>query len=191
MAREYWKPGNMLYPLPAVMVSCQRPGEKPNIVTVAWAGTVCSDPAMLSISVRPSRYSHDIIEETGEFVVNLIDEKTTRAMDYCGVKSGRDIDKFKECHLTAIPSKTVSAPSIEECPVSIECRVKQILRLGSHDMFVAEVTAVSVEDKYMDAKGKFHLNDLGLTAYSHGEYFTLGKKLGKFGYSVEGTGRKR
>ncbi|MBR6350205.1 MAG: flavin reductase family protein [Lachnospiraceae bacterium] len=191
MAREYWKPGNMLYPLPAVMVSCQRPGEKPNIVTVAWAGTVCSDPAMLSISVRPSRYSHDIIEETGEFVVNLIDEKTTRAMDFCGVKSGRDIDKFKECHLTAIPSKTVSAPSIEECPVSIECRVKQILRLGSHDMFVAEVTAVSVEDKYMDAKGKFHLNDLGLTAYSHGEYFTLGKKLGKFGYSVEGTGRKR
>lgn len=191
MAREYWKPGNMLYPLPAVMVSCQRPGEKPNIVTVAWAGTVCSDPAMLSISVRPSRYSHDIIEETGEFVVNLIDEKTARAMDYCGVKSGRDIDKFKECHLTAIPSKTVSAPSIEECPVSIECRVKQILRLGSHDMFVAEVTAVSVEDKYMDAKGKFHLNDLGLTAYSHGEYFTLGKKLGKFGYSVEGTGRKR
>ena len=146
MAREYWKPGNMLYPLPAVMVSCQRPGEKPNIVTVAWAGTVCSDPAMLSISVRPSRYSHDIIEETGEFVVNLIDEKTTRAMDFCGVKSGRDIDKFKECHLTAIPSKTVSAPSIEECPVSIECRVKQILRLGSHDMFVAEVTAVSVED---------------------------------------------
>ena len=191
MAREYWKPGNMLYPLPAVMVSCQRPGEKPNIVTVAWAGTVCSDPAMLSISVRPSRYSHDIIKETGEFVVNLIDEKTTRAMDWCGVKSGRDVDKFKECNLTPIPSKTVSAPSIGECPVSIECKVKQVLELGSHDMFIAEVTAVSVEGKHMDKNGKFHLNDLGLTVYSHGEYFTLGRRLGKFGYSVEGTGRKR
>ena len=190
MAREYWKPGNMLYPLPAVMVSCQRPGEKPNIITIAWAGTICSDPAMVSISIQKIRHSHDIIMETGEFVINLVDEKNTFAMDYCGVKSGRDVDKFKECGLSAIPSKTVSAPSIAECPVSIECKVKQMLELGSHDMFIAEVTAVSVEDEYMDEKGKFRLNDLGLTAYSHGEYFTLGNKIGKFGYSVEGTRKK-
>ena len=185
MAREYWKPGNMLYPLPAVMVSCQRPGEKPNIVTIAWAGTICSDPPMLSISVQPIRYSYDILCETKEFVVNLVDEKTTYAMDWCGVKSGRDFDKFKEMNLTAIPSKTVACPSIEECPVSIECKVKDIIHLGTHDMFISEVTAVSVNDKYMDESGRFDMGAIGLTAYNHGEYFSLGKKLGKFGYSVK------
>lgn len=185
MAREYWKPGNMLYPLPAVMVSCAREGEAPNIITIGWAGTICSDPPMLYISVRPERYSHDIIEETGEFVVNLINKELTFATDYCGVKSGRDVNKFKEMKLTAIPSKTVKAPSIKESPVSIECKVTDVKRLGSHDMYIAEVTAVSVENEYMNNDGRFELNELGLMAYSHGEYFELGEKLGKFGYSVQ------
>lgn len=183
--REYWKPRNMLYPVPAVMVSCQRPGEKPNIITIAWAGTVCSEPAMLSVSVRRERYSYDIIKETGEFVVNLTTKELTRAADYCGVKSGRDIDKYAELHLTPSISKTVEAPGIAESPVSLECRVKQILELGSHDMFLAEVTAVSVNPDYLDENGKFHLNELGLAAYSHGEYFELGEKIGKFGYSIQ------
>ena len=174
----------MLNPLPAVMVSCQRPGDKPNIITLAWVGTVCSDPPMVSVSIRPDRYSHDIIAETKEFVINLVDEKRAWAMDWCGVKSGRDFDKFKEMNVTPAPSKTVDAPGISECPVSLECKVKEMLPLGSHDMFVAEITAVSVEDAYMDENGKFNLNDLGLVSFSHGEYFVLGKQVGKFGYSV-------
>ena len=185
MEREFWKPGNMLYPVPAVMISCKRPEERPNIITVAWAGTICSDPAMVSISVRKERYSYDIIKETGEFVINLTTNDLTFATDYCGVKSGREVDKFKEMHLTPCESKTIAAPGIAESPVSIECKVKQIIELGSHDMFLAEVTAVSVNPKYMDEKGKFHLNDIGLIAYSHGEYFELGKKIGSFGYSVK------
>lgn len=185
MEREYWKAGNMLYPVPAVMVSCQRPGERPNIVTIAWAGTICSDPAMVSISVRKERYSYDIIKETGEFVINLTTNDLTFATDYCGVKSGRDVDKFKEMKLTPSKSKTIAAPGLAESPVSLECKVKQVIELGSHDMFLAEVTAVSVDSKYMDEKGKFHLNDIGLTAYSHGEYFKLGEKIGSFGYSVK------
>ncbi|MCC8149998.1 MAG: flavin reductase family protein [Lachnospiraceae bacterium] len=185
MAREYWKPGNMLYPVPAVMVSCQRPGEKPNIITIAWAGTICSDPAMVSISVRKERYSYDIIRETGEFVMNLNTKDLTYATDYCGVKSGRDVDKFSALHLTPSASKTVAAPGIAESPVSLECKVTQSIELGSHVMFLAEVTAVSVDPAHMDEKGKFHLNDLGLVAYSHGEYFELGEKIGKFGYSVQ------
>ena len=168
MEREYWKAGNMLYPVPAVMISCQRPGERPNIITVAWTGTICSDPAMVSISVRKERYSYDIIRETGEFVINLTTNDLTFATDYCGVKSGKDVDKFKEMNLTPSKSKTISAPGISESPVSLECKVKQVLELGSHDMFLAEVTAVSVDPKYMDEIGKFHLNDIGLTAYSHG-----------------------
>lgn len=191
MARDYWKPGNMLYPLPAVMVSCQREGEKPNIITIAWAGTVCSDPPMVSISVRKERYSYAIIRDTKEFVINLTTKRLVHAADYCGVRSGRDIDKFNALHLTPGRSKTVQAPRIEESPVNIECRVTQVIELGSHDMFLAEVTAVAIDPKYMDKTGKFHLNDLGLAAYSHGEYFELGKKLGKFGYSVrkkKGTG---
>lgn len=184
MAREFWKPGNLLNPLPAVMISCQRPGEKPNIITLAWVGTVCSDPPMVSISIRPERYSHDIIAETGEFVINLVDEKNAKAMDWCGVKSGRDFDKFREMHLTADASKTVAAPGIAECPVCLECKVKEVLELGSHDMFVAEITAVSVDDSYLDEDGRFKMNELGLIAYNHGEYFTLGRRVGKFGYSV-------
>lgn len=184
MAKQTWKPGNMLYPVPAVMVSCQREGGKPNIITVAWAGTICSDPAMLSISVRKNRYSYDIIKETKEFVVNLTTNQLCRATDYCGVRSGRDVDKFQEMHLTPQPSEKVKAPGIAESPVNIECRVTQVLELGTHDMFLAEVVAVRVDDDYMDEKGRFDLNAADLVTYSHGEYFTLGKKLGTFGYSV-------
>ena len=185
MSREYWKPGNMLYPVPAVMVSCGRKGENPNIITVAWAGTVCSDPPMVSISVRKERYSYEIIRETGEFVINLVNRELVRAADYCGVKSGRDTDKFKEMGLTAQPSRYVGAPGIGESPVNLECRVTNRLELGSHDMFLARVEGVAIDGKYMDEKGKFHLNDSGLVSYSHGEYFELGKKLGSFGYSVK------
>jgi len=182
--KQEWKPGNMLYPLPAVMVSCQREGEKPNIITLAWVGTICSDPAMVSVSIRPERHSYNIIKETGEFVINLTTKDLTYATDYCGVKSGRDIDKFKEMNLTATPSFKVACPSIGESPVNIECKVKEIVKLGSHDMFIAEVVSVGVSEEYMDENGKFELNELGLMAYSHGEYFSLGEKLGKFGYSV-------
>ena len=182
--KELWKPGNMLYPIPAVMVSCQREGEKPNIITVAWAGNVCSSPAMLSISVRKERYSYDILKETGEFVVNLTNRNLAYATDWCGVRSGKDYDKFKEMHLTPLKSRFVSAPGIAESPVNIECKVKNILELGSHDMFVAEVLGVTVDEKLLDSKGKFDLRAADLISYSHGEYFTLGDKIGKFGYSV-------
>ncbi len=175
----------MLYPLPAVMVSCARAGEKPNIITVAWAGTVCSSPAMVSISVRPERYSHDIIEESGEFVINLVTEKLIRSCDWCGVKSGRDVDKFESCRLTARRAeKLTSAPVIGESPVNIECRVTQQIPLGSHDLFLAEVVSVDIDPSYMDEKGRFELNRSGLITYSHGEYYTLGRKVGSFGYSV-------
>lgn len=182
--KQEWKPGNMLYPLPAVMVSCQRPGEKPNIITLAWAGTICSDPAMVSISIRPERHSYGIIKETKEFVINLTTKDLTFATDYCGVKSGRDIDKFKEMKLTPTPSFKVGCPSIGESPVNIECKVREIIPLGTHDMFIADVVSVGVSEDYMNESGKFELNETNLMAYSHGEYFTLGEKLGKFGYSV-------
>ena len=187
MAKQNWKPGNMLYPLPVVMVSCNRQGERPNIITVAWTGTICSDPAMLSISVRKERHSHSIIEETGEFVINLVTEELTFATDYCGVRSGRDVDKFKEMGLTPVPSEKVGAVKIAESPVNLECKVKEVKRLGSHDMFIAEIVNVTVDDRYMDETGKFNLNSANLVAYSHGEYFLLGKKIGKFGYSVQKT----
>ena len=191
MGRQNWKPGNMLYPVPAVMVSCKRPGEKANIITVAWAGTICSDPAMVSISVRPDRYSHNIIEETGEFVINLVTEKLAYATDFCGVRSGRDIDKFAQMHLTELPSSVVAAPGIKESPVCIECKVREIKRLGSHDMFIADVTDVWAEDSYMDDNGKFLLNDTGIVTYSHGEYYGLGDRLGTFGYSVKKHSKKK
>lgn len=181
----------MLYPVPAVMVSCGRPGEKPNIITVAWAGTICSDPAMVSISVRRERYSYNILMETGEFVINLVNRPLVRAADYCGVRSGRDVDKFQEMHLTPFPSAKVGAPGIEESPLNLECRVRQVIPLGTHDMFLADVVGVTVDEQYLDEKGTFHLNDSGLVAYSHGTYFELGKKLGTFGFSVKRTGKKR
>ncbi len=184
MAKQTWKGGNMLYPLPAVMVSCQREGEKPNIITVAWVGTVCTNPAMVSISIRPERYSYDIIKESGSFVLNLTPARLVRAMDFCGVRSGRDIDKFAHLHLTAEPSAKVSAPLIAECPVNIECSVQQIIPLGSHHMFLARVEAVNVDEAFLDEKGKLELGRADLTVYSHGEYYALGKQLGTFGYSV-------
>lgn len=189
--KEAWKPGNMLYPVPAVMVSCGRPGEKPNIITVAWAGTVCSDPAMVSISVRKQRYSYNIIKDTREFVVNLVTKDLVYAADYCGVKSGKDTDKFKDMHLTPLESLCIQAPGIVESPVNLECRVRQVIELGSHDMFLAEVAGVTVDKERIDEKGRFHLNDAGLVAYSHGEYYLLGEKLGKFGYSVQKKGRRK
>lgn len=185
MGKQTFKPGNMLYPLPVIMVSCQRADEKPNIITLAWAGTICSDPAMVSISIRPERHSYNIIRETGEFVINLTTEELAFATDLCGVKSGRDVDKFKLTGLTPFASKVVKAPSIAESPVNIECKVKDILEYGSHHVFTAEVVNVTVDDKYMDENGKFNLNSSKVIAYSHGEYIGLGKKLGKFGYSVK------
>lgn len=184
MAKEHWKPGNMLYPVPAVMVSCQGADKRPNILTVAWAGTVCSDPAMVSISVRPERFSYDLIHQSKEFVINLVTADLVFAADYCGVKSGRDVDKFKEMHLTPLPSQKVTAPGIQESPVNIECKVVQEISLGTHTMFLAEVVGVTVDDRYLDEKGSFRLNDAELVSYSHGEYFLLGKKVGSFGYSV-------
>lgn len=185
MGKQSWKPGNMLYPLPVVMISVADKEGNKNIITVAWAGTICSDPPMVSISVRPERYSYSMIKETGEFVVNLTTEKLCYATDYCGVRSGRDVDKFKEMGLTAIPAETVGAPMIKESPVNIECRVREIKPLGTHDMFIAEVTAVHADEAFIDKNNKFHLNDASLVVYSHGTYHSLGKQLGSFGYSVK------
>lgn len=184
MGKQSWKPGNMLYPLPAVLVTVADKQGNQNIFTVAWAGTVCSDPAMVSISVRPERYSYHMIEETGEYVINLTTEKLTYATDYCGVKSGRDVDKFKEMKLTPVAADKVSAPLLAESPVNIECKVKEIIKLGTHDMFLAEVVAVHADEAYMDEKGKFSLTKAHPMVYSHGTYFSLGKELGTFGYSV-------
>lgn len=185
MEKEIWRPGNMLYPLPVVMVSCARPGEKPNIITLAWAGTICSDPAMLSVSIRPERYSYDIIKETGEFVVNLTTRELAYATDYAGVKSGRDVDKFKELNLTPAAANKVSCPVIAESPVNIECKVKDIIPLGTHDCFLAEVVCVQADKKYMDEKGKFCFEKADPIVYSHGQYYTLGDHLGGFGMSVK------
>ena len=185
MAKQQWKPGNMLYPLPAVMVSVRDNEGKDNIITVAWAGTVCTNPPMVSISVRPERYSYHMIEESGVFVINLTTEALTYATDYCGVRSGKDVDKFKEMGLTAIPASVVKAPMIWESPVNIECKVREVKPLGSHDMFLADVVAVHADEKYMDEKHKFHLEQAEPIIYSHGTYFACGEQLGTFGYSVK------
>ena len=185
MAKQSFKPGNMLYPLPVVMVSVADRAGNPNIVTIAWAGTVCSDPPMVSVSVRPERYSHHMIKETGEFVINLTTKELAFATDYCGVKSGRDVDKFKEMRLTPVPADIVAAPMIGESPVNIECRVTEVKKLGSHDMFLSEVVAVHADEKYMDEKNRFDLMKARPIVYSHGAYFVCGEKLGTFGYSVK------
>lgn len=185
MGKQLWKPGNMLYPLPVVMVSLADRDGRPNIITLAWVGTVCTNPPMVSISVRPERYSYPILKETGEFVINLTTKELAFATDYCGVKSGRDVDKFKEMGLTPIPASEVKAPMIKESPVNIECKVRQILPLGSHDMFLADVVAVHADEKYMDEKHKFHLGQAEPIIYSHGSYFGCGELLGTFGYSVK------
>ena len=174
----------MIYPLPAVLVSCGATPDEYNMLTVAWTGTICSDPAMCYISVRPERHSYEIIKRTGEFVINLTTEALARATDWCGVRSGKDYNKWEQMGLTPVPATVVKAPIIEQSPVSIECRVKQIIPLGTHDMFIAEVVNVVVDEQYLDEKGKFDMVRAGLMAYSHGEYFTLGKSLGHFGWSV-------
>ena len=191
--RQIWRPGNMLYPVPAVMVSAADGNGGSNIITVAWAGTVCSDPVMLSISVRPERYSYDIIRTSGEFVVNLTTRSLARAADYCGVRSGRDVDKWKETGLMPVSAFKVSAPLIGESPISLECQVRQVLELGSHHMFLAEVMAVDVDPAYLDEKGTLHLERADLIAYCHGRYRALGEELGRFGYSVKKIvkGRKK
>lgn len=190
MGKAIWKPGTVLYPVPAVMVSCGTMEEK-NIITVAWTGTINSDPAMTYVSIRPGRHSHDIIKNNGEFVINLVTERLAYACDFCGVRSGRDMDKFAEMHLTAQPGNVVSAPIIAESPVNIECKVKEILPLGTHDMFLAEVVSVQVSDEYMDESGKFHFDKTKPICYSHGAYYGLGKKLGTFGYSVRKKTEKK
>lgn len=183
--KQTWKPGNMLYPLPAVMVSATDGEGRDNIITVAWVGTVCTNPPMVSISLRPSRFSYDMIKSTGEFVINLTTEKLAFAADYCGVRSGRDVDKFQEMNLTKEKGDFVKAPMIQESPVSIECRVTQILKLGSHHMFLADVLAVHADQAYMDSNNKFRLDKTHPMVYSHGEYLGLGRTLGTFGYSVK------
>lgn len=183
--KETWKPGNMLYPLPAVMVSVTDGQGNDNIITVAWTGTICTNPPMVYISVRPSRYSYEMLKKTGEFVINLTTEELAFATDYCGVRSGRDVDKFKEAHLTKEPAQFVKAPMIQESPVSIECRVTEVKELGSHHMFLAEVLAVHAQQEYIDKNNKFQLNKAKPIVYSHGEYLGTGKSLGTFGYSVK------
>ena len=185
MGKQNWKPGNMLNPVPVVMVSVADKKGNNNIITVAWAGTICTNPPMLSISVRPERHSYNIIKETGEFVVNLTTEELAFACDYCGVTSGRDVNKYEKLNLTPLKMQNVNAPGIAESPVNIECKVREIKELGSHHMFIADVVGVTVEDKYMDEKNKFNINETGLVMYSHGEYFAMGEKLGKFGYSIQ------
>ena len=183
--KKSWKPGNMLSPAPAVLVSCGGTKEwKPNLITVAWAGTVCTNPPMLSISIRPERYSYEIIRKTGEFVVNLPTVKQVKATDWCGVVSGRDHDKFEKTGLTPAPALQTGCPIVLECPVNIECRVTQTLELGSHTMFIAEVVAVQVSSELIDAKGKLCLEKAGLIVFMHGAYFALGSYLGHFGFSV-------
>ena len=190
MGKRQFKPGNLLYPVPAVLVSAADKDGNSNLITVAWAGTICSDPPMLSISVRPERYSYHMIRETGEFVVNLTTEELVRAVDFCGVKSGRDTDKWKETGLTPEKASVVHGPLGRQSPVKLECRVLRVDELGSHHMFIAQVVAVDVDEKYMDEKDQFHLSAAKPLAYSHGRYYGLGECLGFFGYSVQKKGRR-
>ncbi|MBR2901525.1 MAG: flavin reductase family protein [Clostridia bacterium] len=183
MAKIKWKGGALLSPLPAVLVSCGN-GEIDNVFTVAWTGIVCTKPPMLSISVRKERFSYDLIDKSGEFCVNLTPESLVRAVDYCGVRSGRDTDKFKEMKLTKTESFELSCPSIAECPITLECKVNRKIELGSHDMFIADIVAVGADEELIDEKGRLMLEKARLLSYSHGDYFSLGKKIGDFGFSV-------
>ena len=184
--KHHWRPGPMIYPLPAVLVSCGATPEEYNVLTVAWTGTICSDPAMCYISVRKERYSYEILCKNREFVINLTTKELAFATDWCGVRSGKNFRKFEEMHLTPGESKMVKAPIIQEAPLSIECKVKEIVPLGSHDMFVAEVVNVQADDRFLDPEtGKFDMEKAGLLVYAHGGYYGLGEKIGKFGWSVE------
>jgi len=189
MSKTMWKPGTFLYPLPVVMVSCGTM-EKSNIITVAWTGILNTNPATVYISVRPTRYSYKIIKESGEFVINLTNKELAKATDWCGVKTGAKVDKFKEMNLHKEKSNFVKCPMIKESPVSVECKVKEIKELGSHHMFVAEVLAINADEKYINEKGAFDISKCDLIAYSNGHYYQLGKKIGKFGFSVQKKRRK-
>ena len=184
MSKVQWKGGTFIYPIPAVMVSCGTM-EESNIITVAWTGILNTNPAMCYISVRPERYSHDIIKKNGEFAINLTTRQLAYATDWCGVESGRDVDKFKEMKLTKERANIIKAPLIKESPVSVECKVKEIVPLGSHDMFVAEIVAIDADDKYIDDRGAFDISKCDLIAYANGGYYPLNKKIGKFGYSIQ------
>ena len=184
MSKVQWKGGTFIYPIPAVMVSCGTM-EESNIITVAWTGILNTNPAMCYISVRPERYSHDIIKKNGEFAINLTTRQLAYATDWCGVKSGRDVDKFKEMKLTKERANIIKAPLIKECPVSVECKVKEIVPLGSHDMFIAEIVAIDADEKYIDEKGAFNISKCDLIAYANGGYYPLESRIGKFGYSVQ------
>ncbi|MBQ7470064.1 flavin reductase family protein [Pseudobutyrivibrio sp.] len=190
MAKEKWKAGNMIYPLPAVLVTCRSKSGEDNVFTVAWTGTVCTNPPMAYISVRPSRYSYNMIKETGEFVINLTTEEMAKATDYCGVTSGRDVDKFARCGLHKEEADEINVPMIVESPVNIECRVREAHEYGSHTMFVADVICVHADEKYMNETGRFQLEKSNPLAYSHGTYFGLTSPKGTFGYSVK-KGKKK
>lgn len=189
MSKVLWKPGTFLYPLPAVMVSCGTM-EKSNIITVAWTGILNTNPAMVYISVRPTRYSYQLIKEQGEFVINLTNQDLARATDWCGVKTGAKVDKFKEMNLHKEKANFVQCPMIKESPVSVECKVKEMKELGSHHMFVAEVLGINSDEKYIDEKGAFDISKCNLIAYSNGHYYSLGKKIGRFGFSVQKKKKK-
>ena len=183
MSKQFWKGSALLAPVPAALVTCGTI-DSPNILTIGWTGIVCTRPPMTYISVRPERYSHDIIRDSGEFVINLTTSAMCRETDFCGVKSGRDINKAEKCGFHLSPSQKVRVPMIDECPVSLECRVTESKLLGSHTMFLAEIIGIDVDERYIDSKGKLNLQQCGLMAYAHGEYFALGRKLGDFGWSV-------
>lgn len=191
MGKQKWKPGNMVYPLPAVLVTCRDKDGNDNVLTVAWTGTVCTNPPMAYISVRPSRYSYQMIKDTGEFAINLTTEELSFATDFCGVQSGRDVDKFEKCNLHKEEADEINVPLIVESPVNIECRVKEAHEYGSHTMFVADVLAVHADESYMNETGKFELEKANLLAYSHGTYYGLTSPNGTFGYSIKKEGKKK
>lgn len=190
MAKVAWKPGTMLYPVPAVLVTSHYNGID-NVCTVSWAGTVCTEPPMISISLRPERYSFQLIQQSKEFVVNIPDKKLVKAVDVCGVRSGKDIDKFAIAHLNKLPAKKVKSPLIEQCPVSIECKVTKIIQLGSHYQFIGKVVVVHVDNTLLDKRGALHLERAGLLCYNHGYYCVVDKQIGKFGFSVKKRKKKK
>lgn len=190
MAKIAWKAGTMLAPVPPALISCGTL-QKPNVMTAAWTGVICTEPTLVYVSIRPSRLSNELIRQTGEFVINVPTVELAKAVDLCGVKSGRDVDKFKLAGLTAEKCSVVSAPQVAQAPISLECKVKEITSFGTHDMFLAEVVAVDADDKYLDGNSALRLDKAGLLAYAHGFYYALGKKIGKFGWSVEKKSTKR
>ena len=188
--KQSWKPGNMIYPLPAVLVTC-RNEDVDNVFTVAWTGTICTNPPMAYISVRPERYSYDLIKKSGVFTINLTTKELVKVTDFCGVRSGRDVDKFKEMHLEKEEAKEINCPVLKDSPVNIECRVKEIQELGSHHMFIADVVNVQVDDRALEDNGRLALESTNPIVYSHGEYYDLKDQLGTFGYSVRKKKKKK